>query len=82
MIVGNIVSGGTGYAVACAIDNKKPVYIYDQLYKYWFYYDYEDEQFQIYEGIPKLTKNFAGIGTRNINNDGVRAIQSLFKNIK
>jgi hypothetical protein len=79
MIVDNNVGGGTGYAIACAIDNKKPVYVYDQLFKSWFYYDYDDDQFQIYEGVPTLTKKFAGIGTRNINDDGIDAIKKLFK---
>lgn len=82
IIADNIVGGGTGYAVSCAIDNKKPIYVYDQLYKSWFYYDYDDDQFQIYEEIPKLTKHFAGIGTRNISNDGINAIMELFEKIK
>jgi hypothetical protein len=82
MIVDNNVGGGTGYAVACAIDNNKPVYVFDQMYNNWFYYDYEDEQFQIYEGVPKLTKNFAGIGTRNINDKGTYAILELFEKNK
>jgi len=72
------VQGGTGYAVACAIDSKKPVYVFDQNFNYWFYYDYEDNKFQIYEEIPKLTEKFAGIGTRLINDNGILAIKSLF----
>lgn len=84
--VGNIdksdsVMGGTGYAISCGIDNKKPIYLYEQNYNYWYYFDYENMRFEIFEGIPKLTENFAGIGTRNINNEGIRAIVNLFKNI-
>jgi len=75
------VSSGTGYAVACAIDNKKPVYVFDQTCNQWFYYDYEDDKFQIYEEIPKLTYKFAGIGTRLINEEGIKAIKNLFANI-
>ena len=78
---GENVMGGTGYAVACAIDHKKPVYVFDQNYNSWFYYDYDDDRFQIYEEIPKLTDKFAGIGTRNINNEGIMAIVSLFTSI-
>ena len=48
----------------------------------WYYFDYESNRFEIYEKIPTLTKNFAGIGTRDINDNGVKAIVSLFKNIK
>ena len=80
-VINENVLGGTGYAVACAIDNKKPVFVFDQNDNYWLYYDYDDNKFEIYEGIPKLTENFAGIGTRNINNEGIRAIVSLFKTI-
>jgi hypothetical protein len=82
IVNGENVMGGTGWAIGCAIDNKKPVYVFDQNYKSWFYYDYDDDRFQIYEGIPKLTDKFAGIGTRNINNEGIMAIVSLFKNLK
>jgi len=77
----NIVLGGTGYAVACAMDNKKPIYLFDQNFNYWLYFDYKDDAFRMCEEMPKLTEKFAGIGTRNINNDGVRAIVGLFKNI-
>lgn len=80
-IISDNVLGGTGWACACCIDNKKPLYVFDQTSNYWSYYDYEDDRFQVYEGVPILTEKFAGIGTRNLNNDGVRAIVSLFQNI-
>ena len=72
------VKGGTGYACACAIDNKKPVYLFEQNDNQWYYYDYESDRFEIYEETPKLTEKFAGIGTREINNNGIKAIISLF----
>lgn len=75
------VKGGTGYAVSCAIDNKKPIYFFEQNHNQWYYFDYESNKFEIYEDIPILTKNFAGIGTREINQNGINAIKSLFKNI-
>jgi hypothetical protein len=74
----NIVAGGTGYAVSCAIDNKKPVYLFEQNDNIWYYYDYESDRFEIYENIPVLTERFAGIGTREINDNGIKAIKSLF----
>ena len=77
----NIVLGGTGWATQLAIDNKKTVYLFEQNYNQWYYYDYESNKFEIFENIPTLTENFAGIGTRNINNDGINAILSLFKKI-
>ena len=75
----NIVLGGTGWAVQLAIDNHKSVYLFEQNVNQWHYFDYESNAFEIYEGIPKLTEKFAGIGTRNINDNGINAIISLFK---
>ena len=74
----NNVDGGTGYAVACAIDNKKTVYVFEQNLKWWKYYDYNTNKFREYYGTPVLTEKFAGIGTRQINEDGINAVKSLF----
>jgi hypothetical protein len=84
--IGNIetpstVAGGTGYACSCAVDNKKPIYFFEQNDNQWYYYDYQSDKFEIYESVPKLTENFAGIGTRDINDNGVKAIISLFQTI-
>ena len=75
----NIVMGGTGWAVQIAIDNKKPIYFFEQNHNQWYYFDYESNKFEIYESIPKLTEKFAGIGTREINQNGIDAIKSLFR---
>ena len=77
----NIVLGGTGWAVQIAIDLKKPIFLFEQNDNQWYYYDYESDKFEIYEETPKLTQNFAGIGTREINDNGIKAIISLFKNL-
>lgn len=74
-----IVDGGTGWAVQMGIDNKKIVYVYDSNFHNWFQYNYINEKFEIYEGIPKLTENFAGIGSRNIDEFGIDAIKKLYK---
>ena len=73
------VKGGTGYAVSCAIDNNKPIYLFEQNDNQWYYYDYETNRFEIYEKIPILTSKFAGIGTRQINENGLNAIIKLFE---
>jgi hypothetical protein len=72
------VNGGTGWAVQIAIDNKKPVYVFEQNDNQWYYFDYESEKFEIFEGTPVLTDKFTGIGTRKINNNGIKAIINLF----
>ena len=73
-----IVDGGTGWAVQMAIDDNKPVYVYDQTRKQWF--SNINGQWQVFSGIPKLTKNFAGIGTRKLNQDGKDAIKQVYEN--
>jgi hypothetical protein len=87
-IKGNVVEGGTGWAVQMAIDNRTPVYVYDQTTKHWYYYLYKSYEYDKYGNsfvlmwnfIPSLTKNFAGIGTREINQDGITAIKTIYKN--
>lgn len=74
------VQGGTGYAVAMAILHNKPVYVYDQERKQWF--SNIDGKWSVSE-TPILTMNFAGIGTRNINEYGKKAIEDVYnKTIK
>lgn len=73
-----IVDGGTGWVVQMAIDDNKPVYVYDYIRKQWF--SNINGQWQVFSGIPKLTKNFAGIGTRELNQDGKDAIKQVYEN--
>lgn len=73
------VNGGTGWAIQMAIDNKKPIYIFDQNTNKWHTYDYNMSMFIPYGSIPVLTENFAGIGTRQISDDGMNAILDVFK---
>lgn len=72
------VKGGTGWAVQMAIDAGKPVHIYDQRQEAWFDWDAASKTFQ--KGtIPILTKDFAGIGTRQINDAGRIAIWDVYR---
>jgi len=70
------VSGGTGYAVEMAIQENKPVYVFDQNKNQWFTWDGSDF---IQIETPTLTKNFAGIGTRQINEQGKQAIKDVYQ---
>ena len=77
-----IVDGGTGWAVQMAIDHNKFVYVFDQNKIQWFLNKYENDKFEKfypYYEIPILTKNFAGIGTRKINENGIKAITNVYK---
>lgn len=71
-----IVDGGTGWAVQMAIDAGKPVYVFDQERGEWFkniggQWSRSD--------VPTLTPNFAGIGTRQLNDAGKRAIEAVYE---
>jgi hypothetical protein len=76
------VDGGTGWAVQMAVDCDKPVFVFlqDVMGGGWFRYmpvvGFEGR----FDEIPTLTKNFAGIGTREINQHGIQAIQAVYKN--
>lgn len=75
-----IVNGGTGWAVQMAIDEQKPVFVFDQDENCWKKYIYELNEFRQIYNIPKLTINFAGIGTRKIKENGINAIIEIIKN--
>ena len=69
------VTGGTGYAVEMAIQAGKPVYVFDQSRNRWF--KNINGEWSVSE-VPTLTPNFAGIGTRQIQQNGIDAIRSVF----
>lgn len=74
------VSGGTGWAVQMAIDNEKEVYVFDQEQNAWFKWSYAKSKFAVLKNTPKITKhNFAGIGTRALKENGIQAIENLYK---
>ena len=60
-----------------AIDVNKPVYVFDQERNKW-YTKVDEDWVEI--GTPTLTPNFAGIGTRNINQNGIEAIRDVYEN--
>lgn len=69
-----VVDGGTGWAVQMAIDDGKTVNFYDQERNVWGRYS-NGKWEQI--DTPILTKNFAGIGTRELNENGMMAIKDV-----
>lgn len=58
-----VVDGGTGNTVMMAINEGKPVFVYDFMKEGWF--TWNGERFVATE-IPSLTKNYAGIGDHKI----------------
>ena len=74
------VDGGTAYAVMMGINNIKPVFVFDQVKCLWFRWSFSSMSF-ITCDIPTIkSQNFAGIGTREINKDGILAIEDVYKN--
>jgi hypothetical protein len=74
-----LILGGTGWAAAMTINANKPLFFYNQDNSQWMIYMYEINDFRETD-IPVLTKKFAGIGTRDLKENGKRAIQEIFKN--
>lgn len=77
-----VVKGGTGWAVQMAIDNNKPVYVFNQEANLWTTFIYPMGIFSPYGESLKLTENFAGIGTRDLNESGRDAIQKVMESLK
>ena len=76
----DLVDGGTGYATQMAIDNEKGVYVFDQIRDKWFRWSYTSFSFIEVKEIPKITEqNFAGIGTREILPNGIKAIRDVYE---
>lgn len=73
------VQGGTGWTVQMAIDSYKPVFLFDQTDDMWYFHNGTQESFVEFHDIPILTNNFAGVGTRNINEAGIHAIKEILK---
>lgn len=73
------VEGGTGWAVQMAIKHEKPVFLFDQTEKQWYIYNMLFSVFTPIDYIPILTKNFAGIGSRELTPSGMGAIDSVYK---
>lgn len=76
----DIVSGGTGYATTMAILNKKELYVFDQNIDKWFKWSYISNKFIPTQDVYISKLNFTGIGTRDINDCGIRAIIKLLQN--
>lgn len=74
-----VVDGGTGYACFFAVNHYKPLYVFDQNKDKWFRWSYTALRFvEIAE--PSISyQDFAGIGTREIKQNGIKAIEDLYK---
>jgi len=70
------VKGGTGWGAEFAKLCNKPLHVYDQDQKQWFWWNGDKWE----QGNPKIQKrHIAGTGTRFLNDAGKQAIADLFK---
>jgi hypothetical protein len=70
------VKGGTGWAVELAKLFNRPIAVYDQDHNSWF--SWKDNRWVADE--PVITeKTFVGSGTRNLTDDGKKAIHDLYE---
>lgn len=73
------VDGGTGYCIQMAINNQKEVFVFDQFKDKWFRWSYTSISFIEMSYTPKIeVQNFAGVGTRKINQNGIQAIENVY----
>lgn len=63
----NAVKGGTNMAVQVGIKQGKPVHVFDINTEKWYQYNSSTNRFEP-EDTPVLTRAFAGVGTRDIEN--------------
>ena len=75
------VNGGTAYAVQMALDLGKSVYFFDQILNKWYLMNLSlsSKPIELSE-TPVLTKKFTGVGTRELNENGKKAIRDVYKN--
>lgn len=79
----NIVLGGTGYAVEMSKLLKRKIFVFDLNNNKWFKYNYKLMSFKEYFKTLYIKKyNYVGIGTREITDNGIKAIIKLYKNTK
>lgn len=76
----DVVDGGTGYAVMMAINQENDVYVFDQTKDKWFRWSYNALRFMETKEVPSITEqDFAGIGTREIQPNGIKAIRDVYE---
>lgn len=74
----NAIQGGTAWGVVMADILGKPAYIYDMRALRW--YEYKNGALNKCS-VPTPSRNFAGIGSRNVSANGKSAIQQVFEKL-
>lgn len=72
------VEGGTGWAVQMAKDIGKKIFVFNQKDNEWYEMNKKTGYFEKMITVPMLTKNFAGIGSRELTEEGRLAILQAY----
>lgn len=72
-----VVSGGTGWAVEMGIQKNMPIYVFDMDCEQWHQWTYRINMFLECD-TPILTQSFAGIGSRQLTEAGIKAIRGVY----
>ena len=76
----DVIDGGTGYAVMMGINNNKEIFVFDQDKDKWFRWSYSAFHFIEIKEVPIISvQNFAGIGTRELQQNGYKSIENVYK---
>ena len=76
----DVIDGGTGYAVMMGINHEKEIFVFDQERDKWFRWSYSSLSFIEMTDVPEITfPNFAGIGTRELQPNGLKAIRDVYE---
>ncbi|MFC2131784.1 hypothetical protein ACFLSQ_10145 [Bacteroidota bacterium] len=77
ILADNTVKGGTGWGAEFAKLCNKTLYVFDQEKNSWFKWNRTN---WVEHPVPTITNiHFAGTGTRNLNENGKKAIEELYK---
>jgi len=72
----NTIKGGTGWGAEFAKICNKPLHVFDQETSQWF--TWKTDHWKEKKSVKIRRKHFAGTGTRFLNDNGKKAIQTLF----
>ena len=76
----DVVSGGTGYAIMMGINNEREIFVFDQIRDKWFRWSYISLSYIEMTDTPVISsQNFAGIGTRELHPNGLKAIRDVYE---
>lgn len=75
-----VVDGGTGYGVQMGIDHGKEVFVFDMVRNDWYHWSSATMSYVRCKTYPIISKpNFAGIGSRDVSDEGVEAIKEVLR---